>query len=541
MAVNVFDESRQMHLPNTFKEATQGLTTPEISTFLESLAQLEMQLEDRGWERLSEKHTDVDFSARGREALQKKAYLFWVKNPLIARSVSTKTNYVFGKGFKYKAEDERVQEVIKDFMEDDDNKRELTTLQAQQIKDHELQIYSNLYLVFFTNEVNGKTKVRSIPDTEIKDVIRDPDDAQKPLWYKRVRTRKVYDFEKEAYKEEKETVYFPDWRQPEDVDLAPPASKVAEAGEAYHIKVNCLSHSKFGISELYRAMDWAKAYNKFLEDLASVWASLSRFAMKKKVKGTAKDIADQKKKIQSTLSSLQAGGEVPAAGSMALENKSVDLEPMNVRGASLDADDGRRLLLMVAAATDMMEPFFGDPSTSNLATMEAMMGPMIKNFQSRQEFWKAVFQNIFDFIIDKAIEAPQGPLSGHEEEDAYGNPITVYDGESRTVEIDFPSLEEEDVSDIVDAVSEANDTFLLPPKELSRILLNAFEVDGADEILEEMYPEGVESPEVRTAHGLDNLVDGFGDDEEVQESILRISEAMKELMAEVGENNGCSH
>jgi len=524
------DESTGLYLPNKFEEAMKNNEDNEgIRQFLESLAKLELQLEDTGWKSLADSSDRQDFSTKGRNALQNQAYLYWLKNPLLGRAVETKTNYVYGNGFSYKAEDENVQEILDGFMDDEDNKRELTTLQAQQMKSNELQIFGNIYLVFFVSELTGKVKVRSLPSTEIKDIITDPDDAQKPLWYKRVRKKKVYDFKKEKYKMEREVKYYADWKQPDDLNgMEPPQDEIAGSDSeltrvmVYHIKVNCLSNNKFGISELYRAMDWAKAYNKFLEDLASVWETLSKFAIKNKVKGTSKDIQNQANKLKEALNSVDNTGQRQAGGILH-ENMGSEMESLNVRGASLDADDGRRLLLMVSAATGLIEPFFGDPSTANLATMEAMMGPMLKIFGARQELWKSIWRNIFDFVIDCNIEAPQGELNGYIEEDAYGNEYwEIADETDRSFEIDFPEMVEEDIPDLVSSVKEAAETYLIPEKELSRILMNLFDIDNVDKVLEEMYPEGETEPQI--TH--DGEIDLTGEDEEVEEALL---EAVKEI------------
>ena len=541
-----FDESRGLYLPAAFKEAVEnGADFQQMSSLLESMAMLELNLEDAGWDRMSGENGSIrDFSNRGRKYLQNEAYLFWLKNPLIANAVETKTNYIFDKGFSYKAPDEKVQECLDMFMNDNDNKRELTTLQAQQIKSAELQIYANLYFVFFVNEMNGLVKVRSIPDSEIEDIIVDPDDSKKPLWYKRVRTRKVYNFDNDTYDSVDEIKYYSDWKRPES-SIDPPPNKIAK-GQVYHIKVNCLSHNKFGVSEIYRAMDWAKAYNKFLEDLASVWATLSKFPVKNKSKGGPGVIANQQKQIQSALANLSSdaiGGETnpaPAAGSVWLENMASSYQPMEgVKGASVNAEDGRRLLLMVCAATGMMEPFFGDPATANLATMKAMMEPMLKRFGSRQELWKSIFKDIFDFVIDQSIQAPSGILDGKESVDAYNNIIYELNGESKEVEIDFPEMETKDNVKMIEAIAKVSDKFLLREKDLTRVLMNLLEIDRADEILEEMYPEGEEGVNTKPKpHGVEG--ENMNTSGKMDESaMLNIIESLKERLEEyVGESSG---
>ncbi len=490
---HTFDENKGLFLPNQFKELMgESDDFNKITSFLEGLAKLELQLEDEGWQSLGN-DDEIDLSQKSRKNLQKEAYAYWVKNPLLGRAVETNTNYIYGNGFNYQADSDNVQETLDAFMDDEDNKREMTTLQSQQVKCNELQIYGELFLVFFVDEMTGRVKIRSLPPTQVSDVITHPEDAQQPLWYKRDRNVKKYDFNKQKYKVERETKYYADWKQPDDLGgVEPPESQKAE-GVIYHIKVNCLSHNKRGFSKLYRGMDWAGAYNKFLEDLASVWDTLSKFVAKNKVKGTSGDLQKQAKNLKEMLSSMNKN-----AGGIYQENTGSNLETMNVRGASLDAEDGRRLLLMVCSATGLVEPFFGDPSTANLATMEAMMGPMLKMFSSDQELWKSIWQNIFDFVIDKSIEADGGILKGHIEEDMYGTEFWVIADEiERTFEIDFPQMVDKDIPEMVEAVKDTSETYLVPEKELSRILLNLFDVDNVDKVLGEMYDgDGNQEPQI---------------------------------------------
>ena len=499
--------------------------TGQITNYLESLARLELEIEDRGWEQLNQKSNEVDFSIKARKSLQKQAFIYWLKNPLIGRAVEIKTDFIFGDGISYKAKGEKVQEVLNLFWNDDDNKREITTLKSQQIKSRELQIYANLYFAFYTDPVSGQVKIRTIPDTEIEDVITDPDDYQKPLWYKRVRSKKTYNFEKEKYETKKEVTYYADWRQGDNPEISPPINKINENWELYHVKENHLTHQKFGITELYRAMDWAGAYKNFLEDLLSVWKTLSKFPVKNKQKASKGQLASQAAKLKEALSTLTTTGEVgPKAGSVWTENQGSDFQPLNIQGATLRADDGRRILLMVCAATGLIEPFFGDPATANLATMSAMMGPMLKMFKSKQEFWKSVFADIFDYVIDRAIES--GIIEGVEEKDAYGNVYYVLaGGEEKTVEIDMPHLDEKDIPKMIESITKLDGSYLVPADELSRIVMNLLDIDNVDRVLEKMYPEGAETPGIEIPHG--------EEEEVIAESLVETVRNIQKTLAEM--------
>ena len=70
------------------------------SEFLqESLAQLELQLDEIGWERLS-MEADWEFTRDGLDRIIALSRLNALKNPLIKRGVTLKAQYVFGQGIE---------------------------------------------------------------------------------------------------------------------------------------------------------------------------------------------------------------------------------------------------------------------------------------------------------------------------------------------------------------------------------------------------------------------------------------------------------
>ena len=104
---------------------------------VERMAELELQLEDVGWLSLTY-GTEKKLS---RDALGKIAYLsrlYYLKNPIVNRGVAVKQSYVWGSGITVQSKNEVINEVIQEFWNDTKNRQELTSHNAQMLKELDL-------------------------------------------------------------------------------------------------------------------------------------------------------------------------------------------------------------------------------------------------------------------------------------------------------------------------------------------------------------------------------------------------------------------
>jgi len=509
-----------------------------LTMLYERLAELEQ--EDRGWNRLMGA-TDTEFSDTHRNQIARDARLFWLKNPLIKRAVAIQTQYVFGQGVRIEARHPAVNEVVQAFLDNPENQAELTGHQAMSTKEAELQVFANLFFVLFRNPSNGAILVRSIPMTEITDIISDPEDAKSIQYYKREWTEKPLDLSTGRRREVTRIAYYPDWRyRPAEKPATINGKSVEWDSPVCHLAVNKLSDMKFGVSELYAAFDWAKAYNTFLSNWASIVAAYARFAWLAKTPGGAAGVAAIKAKLGTTLGSgTSETNPPPTTGSTAITSDRMSLEPMRTAGATTSAGDGRWLKLMVCAATGIYEHFFGDPSTGNLATAKTMNRPMELMFRERQQLWADFFRSLLQFVVDCAVRATKGPLGGTVETDDYGEErvILALDVENedpglallpidRHIEVSFPSILEPDVTGRINAIVQATTlggqgmpagTF--PDiRFVTRLLLQALEVEEIDEVMADLFPEG-EEPE--------------NEPDREEQAEAQFTEALRELRAAV--------
>ena len=420
----------------------------------ERIAELELALDDVGYERIGDSNFDKQFTKASIDKIAAMARVYWLKNPLIKRAVATQANYVFGQGVDVVAADEDVQTVVDAFMEDSKNRAELTGEQAMLTKETELQVTSNLFFTFFTDPLNGATRVRTIPLSEITRIIYNPDDSKEPWYYYRQWQQPK---EPGSQKYEMHQAMYP------DINYMPKGGlpkhfngiEVMALNPVYHVKTNCLSDMEYGVSEIYAAIDWAKAYKDFLEDWYTIVKSLSKFAWKATSKSGATGMAQAKQVLEGAIngSSNPMNSDLPGqAAQVWMSSDNFDLAPMPKSGATVAVDDGRRALLMVCAATGIYEHYFGDPSTGNLATAKAMEQPMLLMFQERQELWTDVFNTILGYVINQSALKPGGKLRGVMSFNDYGESYVDMGDTDRSVDVKFPPILQEDVNERIDAI-----------------------------------------------------------------------------------------
>ena len=346
----------------------------------ERLAELELALEDADWTRLAFE-TGREFSREGLQRIISLSRLMFLKNPLINRAVSLQAMYVWGQGVSIAAKHPDVDAVLQAFLDDHKNRAELTGHQARIMKEQDLQVEGNLFFVLFTNAYTGRTRIRTIPVDEMQAIVSDPEDAKTPRYYKRERTPVHLNANAGVdIPGGMEVTYHPDWHyQP----LAPGERLDSIGGHpvlwdqpVYHVRVGGLSSMRFGVPETYSGLDWARAYKEFLEDWATIVRSYSKFAWQMTAKGGKKGLAAAKAKLGTTAGT--SSGETnppPVTGAIFAASEGNKLEPIRTAGATTKAEDGRRMLLMVAAATGLPETFFGDVSVGTLATANSLDPP----------------------------------------------------------------------------------------------------------------------------------------------------------------------
>ena len=495
----------------TIEGYRQGSAADEIFYAIEGrLAELEEQQSGGDWLKINQ-GSEHEFTRQGLRDITEISRIMYLKNPLIKRGINVKRSYVWGQGVSVKAANVDIHEAIKAFEDDEKNVVTLTSHQARMNAEQELETDGNLFFAFFANETTGRVRVRTMPFGEIDEVIFNPEDKKEPWYYLRRWTEEKV-LASGVRESVRQAAWYPDWRyNPVKKPVILDGDTVKWGVSVFHIKVGGYSDWTFGVSEIYDALDWARAYKDFLQDWASIVKAHRRFAWRLDTPGGRRGIAAAKTKLNTTLSTGGSGeaetNPPPLVGSTFIGSEGANLTPVRTSGATVSAEDGRRLLLMVAASTGLPETFFGDVSVGSLATAKSLDRPTELAMKDRQTLWADVLGSIYRFVTLWAVKASSGPLQGlgrieRTVEDGVIEERVIWNEDvDSSVAVSFPPLVEGDAKDRVEALTMAatlgqSGTLAgtLDQVTLARLLLVTLGVPDVDEIIEKQFPDG-EVPE----------------------------------------------
>lgn len=249
---------------------------------------------------------------------------------------------------------------------------------------------------------------------------------------------------------------------------------------------------KFGVPETYAALDWARAYKRFLEDWHTIVKSLAKFAWKRTT--TGEKMQEEKAKFdamkrthdeaeEQSFDQLRQG----AAGGVFLDTEQGDMAPIKTSGATTRADDAKASRLMVAGAMDLPDTILsGDVDVGNFATSKTLDRPTELGMVNEQLLWKAFDQAVFKYAIEAKIR--KGLLPGRVEYQGFAQSKVITDLDTE-VEVNFPPVLEHDVGDMVSAIVTAatlegkSDAGTIPRERLSRELMQTLGFSQVEEAI----------------------------------------------------------
>lgn len=509
-----------------------------IELLQERLAELELQLEDEGWQRLG-LDGQREFSRRGLARIMAMSRLMYLKNPLIQRAVNVKSYYVFGQGMHVQARNDQVNEVIQRFFDDQGNRDELTGHMARMQKEIDLETDGNVFLVLFPNRRTGHVRVRSIHSDEISDILCNPDDRRERQFYLRCWTPVEQSrFAGEVAMGERKVLY-PDWRyRPKNRPPVVNGLQVMWDAPVYHVRVGGTGGMRFGVPETYSSLDWARAYKDFLEDWATLVRSLSRFAWRMTTKGRKVQSAAQK--LGTTLDLDNAETNPPStAGAAFVAAEGTEMTPIPKTGATTSAEDGKHLRLMVASAMDIPDTILsGDVDQGNLATAKTLDRPTELAMRTRQTLWADVFSDLCRFVVRSHLVATGGRLAGSVAVDADGIETMMLAGDNDpdalTVDVSFPEILEHDIAGKVEAIVMAatldgkTNAGTIDNRTLVRLLLIALDVDDVDELVDDIAGE-LDAQQAAAAMATGPQADA------VAEALAEVRDAARQLQLELAD------
>lgn len=468
-----------------------------VEVLRESVADLELALDERGWRSLVEQGDNL----LSREGLRKAARINraqLVVNPLIKRGMAIRCAYIWGGSVEISARsngaDSGTQDVnaaVQDYITDPQNEAAVFGDEAQERLERALGTDGNVFITNFTRPLTGQVQTRTIPFDQIQRIIKDPQDSATPWYYLRV-WQETTEVAGAVVTQERQALYpalfYRPASRPRSLLVAGyGAVEVQWDAPVRHVKVNDQEGWDYGVGDIFAAISFSRMYKEFLTDWALLTKSLSQFAWRLTRKGAASKADELRQKVQ------RAGRATPGnpgtVGATAIQTDDVSFEAVPKTGATIDSESGRPMAAMVAAALGVsVITLLADPGvTGARATAETLDTPQQNEMQQRRTVWQTAYRDLINYAILQAVKAPQGPLQGLVTRDRWADRevLEFRDSTETTLDFDWPALDELPMDLVIKAISEADATGKLPPLIALRLILLALKVKDVDEIVEE--------------------------------------------------------
>lgn len=372
---------------------------------------IELALQNIEWRR-EVQLSWLEFSRWGIQQIILYTRLNYIKNPVIRRLIDVCAAYVFARGVEVSSSEPDANEILKDFFE-----RNRQTIGQNALVDLERRkdYDGNIFHVLFADAVDsGLVAHRTIDATEIDQIVCDPEDSERPWFYKRVWSARTFDVKTGATGSVTRQLWYPalGYDPPEQPDQIG-SVKVEWGARVYHRKAGAVSKWTYGCPRGYPALDWAKENRKYLEACASTAQSLSQIAMTLTTKGGQQAIEGAKQQLQSTVGPSAAiwdTNPTAVAGSTFASGPGTKLEAFKAAGAGQDPEKCRQYKLMCCMVFGVPETFLSDVSTGNLATATSLDRPTETIFLERQESWREDLVVIGQYVLGVSLKAQSGQL-----------------------------------------------------------------------------------------------------------------------------------
>lgn len=451
-------------------------------------AQRLLAAEDRGWARLSADGEAVIDRASIMQ-VSAVARINVAADPLIKRGVNLRVAYLGTPSVSAPSSDDGqdVNAVVQAFWDDPENAETFTSVLAGAERERAFNTDGNVFLALPTDPRSGRVRVRIIPQSQITDIITDPEDAATPWLYKRVYSAKRVTQDRlgsTSTVTESRTVFHP------DVNFRPATRARTIDGHdvrwdqpVVHTAVNRPSNSRWGVPDVLAALPWAAGYKDFLEDWAKLHKALATVAFRATAK-TRRGAAQVRERFATAPTDGNGVGQVAVTG------EGQTFEAVNKSGATIDAGSSKPLAGMVAAALDVpVTMLLTDPGvTGARATAETLDRPLELERLLRRAVHADLIRTVLGHVIREAVRAPGGPLRGTilRDQGTQREIIDLQGDQQHDITVDWPSLEKIDVKTWLEALSVADSLDVVDPLTIARLVLVALGVDDVDGELEQV-------------------------------------------------------
>jgi len=412
----------------------------------------------------SGRFNDRDRYDHDRDEILRQCLEAWRLNPIARRIVGLTSQYVVGGGISVTSRHPTIARFLLDFWEHRLNRMHARVYEFCD----ELTRTGNLFILISTDAA-GMSYLRSVPATDIEQIIHRPNDIEQPLQFLL-----------------KPTIDNPDPAPIAAYDemgdsLTPPGTAAGgRQAVMVHYAVNRPTGAQWGESDLAPILKWLSRYTGWLEDRARLnrYRNGFLYVVKARFASEVDRIARQ--------SALNA--RPPSPGSVLVTDENEEWSIINPQLESRDAnEDGLALKKMLASGSGIPLHFLAEPESSTRTTAEAAGGPTFRHFEQRQEYFLWVIKDLLNIVLARRAQVDKRIPHGSRGEsrgypfDVIGADISARDNVSLSMA----------ATNSLNVFTELRDRKLIDDSELLRLV---YRFCGESVDLEAMLARGKAAP-----------------------------------------------
>ena len=400
-------------------------------------------------------------------------------SPVIIAGLDVLSLMTFGGGVTIQAADKSIDEVVQAFWKERTNRNAVTGNSSLMDLVREKHTDGNLFW-WFHNTTNG-VKVRVIDPMEIQKIATNPDDKDEPWFYHRVWSDTSGGMRQAIYP---------------NINYVP-ASKPARINGIEVDWTKSVHHSYtkrvglWGTPSFLAALPWARSYEQFLENRATLYAAYAAIGLLVKAKATRLG------SIRAGMSASGRAGESPVKGSMGFVTPDDNIEALNTKDATTSATEGLQFLEMAISVFGFPPHLWGKEESGGLG-QDGRHKAFFLRIQAEQEAWKDDISDALEYVIFRAVK--EGRLTGATVTRIGNDENIVWPSSvDPSISIEFPELQAKDtalsMSNLILATTLDNKkpTGIVSPKQFISLAAPLIGLEDLDiDLVPDEWPESGE-------------------------------------------------
>ena len=343
----------------------------------------------------------------------------WIYSPLAQWMIWTWTYYGLGEGVKIVLSDSDGEKIFSEMFEADRNASVFSDDNLQELSNW-LGVNGEIFLACFASTLDGTMTVVEIDPDEMVGEVKNPNNKNQVVYWKR---------ELENEKNEKKTIYYPDWRvffdEPDLLDTvkldddAERAEKVREELIVDGVKsggtVVCMLHiarnkkdrnSVRGWPVLTTAIPFIRSHQRFVEGRLTVAESKAMYVRRTEVKGGSRAVDAIASKISSNFPGLGGfdSNPPPTKGSTDIHNQAIKTTDLPMTTGASDAKTDHEMFVWEALLGGGLFPVTAGLDSSRWATALEMDKVQSVQWANYQTFWSSQLKIIVKITLKYALK-----------------------------------------------------------------------------------------------------------------------------------------